>query len=299
MQTKTDTQQEIHERIAKALGTTTSQNVVANMEALLGYIADLGAVWPSKCKEVPSEAWINATIYGSHVSASWLESDLAKRLHSLRIHPDWEYRAVEHPYKGGYSNPPEGHGWVDNEFYDNGVTRYDCSEHHHFRRLKIDALKDDIDLYNLPAPAPQKLTLKSYLDKLRSVFCKAYMPSSTTDREFNAKPEYVRFVDAIAGLNNGICVYALDDDAMHDDRNAIERLNTQFGTGFFINADNKPNLIFAIEIDGLRILTCLQTDRTFVTTTRKDGSWQNWSEWTSWLNLPIDRYTLDKILENI
>jgi len=298
MQTKTDTQQEIHERIVKALGTTTSQNVVANMEALLGYVADLGAVWPSKCKEVPSEAWINATIYGNHVSASWLESDLAKRLHSLRIHPDWEYRAVEHSRKGGYSNPPEGHGWVDNEFHDNGVTRYECTEHHHFRRLKIDALKDDIDLYNLPAPVPQKVTVEMYLYKLRNVFCKAYMPSSTTDRESNHSPKNVLRIADITSMINGIDVYVIENGPDFIDHSTSEALTGELQEKFFFNPEGKPNLIFAMEIDGLRILTCLQTDETFVTTKRKDDTWQGWISWSAWLNLPIDRYTLDEFLKH-
>lgn len=99
-----------------------------------------------------------------------LDSELTKRLHRFQCHPDWEYKSVEHPYKPGFSNPPEGHGWVDNVELDAGYTRYDNTEDHHFRRLKADKAMDDVPVYKLADIVMPKVTAGGVIEHVRGIF---------------------------------------------------------------------------------------------------------------------------------
>ena len=295
------TVQELEQAATKVLttmGVVTKHNVVAQVEGLLAIVAELCGNFPAEIKAIDPRAWIQAASYGEHALQPHLEGKLVNWLHEHEKHPDWEYTSAECQRKTSAYNDPEGHGWVHNEEKDGGCTRYDHTEYHWFRRLKSDALKDDVDLSGLKVTPPEKMKLDEYLGKLRGVFCKGYMPSSTATTEFNSKPEYVRFVGAITHLNNGNDVYSLESSFEVSDLDEMNKLSQELGGEFFYK-DNKACLIYGLEINGLRILTNLGTDATFVTIKRGDGIWQKWTKWSQWLSLPIDRYTLDKILENV
>lgn len=287
-------------KVMTTMGVITKHNVVAQVEGLLSVIADLCAAFPVETKSVDPRAWTQAAIYGKTALQPHLEGELVKRLHETCRHPDWEYTSVEHPRKCGYSNEPPGVGWVENNERDYGVTRYDNTEDHHFRRLKSDALKDDIDLSGLPnLNPPAKMYLVEYLAKLRERFCKGYMPSSTSAHEFNSKPEYVTHVDHIVNLYHDDEVYCMET---WPDAGTAARLNelvAKMGENIFYDEKNQPSLIYGVEVNGLRILTNLGNDSTFVTAQRRDGTWMDYTKWSNYLSLPIDRPTLDKLLEKI
>lgn len=284
-------------KVLTTMGVVTKANVVAQVEGLLSVVVDLCAAFPKETKKVDQRAWTQAAIYGQHHLMPFLDSKLAKWLHEHERHPDWEYTSAECQRKTSAYSDPEGHGWIHNEEKDGGCTRYDHTEYHWFRRLKTDALKDDIDLSGLKVQPPEKMKLDEYLGKLRAVFSKVYMASATSDRSMMSKPEYVNHASAITHLSSGTGVYSLSAASEVNDIAEMNDLCNQLGDEFFYK-DDKPCLIFGIEINGLRILTNLGSDATFATIKRGDGVWQKWTKWSQWLSLPIDRYTLDKILEN-
>lgn len=279
------------------MGVVTAKNVVAQVEGLLSVVADLCGAFPSETKSVDPGAWVQDLAYGKEALKPYMDSELVKRLHELRIHPDWQYQSVEVPRKME-SDPPEGHGWVKNLELDDGTTRYDHTDHDHYRRLKTDALKDDIDLSSLPAITQSKIKLSEYLDLLREKFCKGYMRSSISGREFNSKPVYVRSPVMVGELHHGNEVYALES-VLDCPGTEIDQYVKQMGKNIFFDDQRKPTLIYGLEVADLRILTNLNDDSTFVTTKRKDGTWQNWTKWYEYMPLPIDRFELNKILELI
>ncbi len=120
-----------------------------------------------------------------------LESDLIRRLHEVECHPDYEYTSVEHQRKSCVENPPEGHGWEVNKDLDDGVTRDDFTEDHHYRRLKSDARKDTVRYYQLPKLVLEKVTLATVLEHLRGIWNGHRIAGGqASEHEFYSKPDY-------------------------------------------------------------------------------------------------------------
>ena len=291
--------EEASNSVLTTMGVITRKNVVAQVEALLGIVGEICGRYPDEISKINPRAWFQVGIYGKDHLTSFANTELIKRLHETCRHPDWDYESIEHPYKSSYHNQPEGCGWIENVEKDEGYTRHDVTEYHHYRRQKSDALRDDIPLRDLKNITQEKMKLNEYLDLLRERFCKGYMPSSTSTVSCNSKPEYVRFVKHITTLSNGNDVYSMDGIFEVNDLEEMHRLSNELGGDFFYKDGKKSNLIYAMEINGLRILTVLDDDRTFVTAARQNGSWMAWTAWNDYLSLPIDRLTLNKILENI
>lgn len=281
------------------MGVVTARNVVAQVEGLLAIAAELCGNFPKEIKAIDPRAWVQALAYGKDALGPYMDSDLIRRLHEAQRHPDWEYESTECAYKGGYEKQPEGKGWIANEEKDGGCTRSDPVEYQHWRRLKTDALKDDITISHLPAIAQKKMKVAEYLGLLREKFNKGYMPSATTNREFNSKPEYVDSPLKISNLYNGNDVYSLETiSAFSGGEDYVSEFTKQTGDAhFFRDESHKSTLIYGIEVSGFKILTNLGNDNTYITVQRKDGTWQDWSKWYDFSELPIDRFQLNEILD--
>lgn len=288
-------------KILSSIGITTKSNALVQMDALLSFFVDLAGAFPEEAKKIDVRRWGQISVYGGDKLEGHLDSRLVHRLHSLSCHPDWEYvGAVTNTRLNPadvVSHPP-GVGWVKNTHIDDGVSQDGEQYTFHFMRLKSDALKDDVNVSSLPPVRQEKMFLSEYLGLLREKFNKGYMPSATSAREFNSKPEYVTTVAEIVSQYRGNDVYSLADRFDVRDHASLKMLEQQLGKDFFYDT-NRSHLIYSVEISGFRIVTNLSDDRTFVTVQRKDLTWQNWVQWDESLQLPINRLDLSPILENI
>lgn len=287
--------------ICKDFGPTTRENVAARVNALLVITADICAMFPKETKETDSRAWEMISIYGRSFLETTLGIELAKKVHEARCHPDFEYKSIEWPLKyEGESFPPTGKGWQRNIYHENGVSKYASSMDHHWMRLKTMAERDDVNINELPELLYKKVSLNEYLGMLRGAFCKGYMPSSTSTRTHNSKPTYVEDPREILDVCHLNGIYQLETLRLSSAAYKAENLSRElFGENIFYDDKilSKQNSLFVIEVNDFKIITILKNDKTFITTRRQDGTYQNWQVWYDFLELPLDRQSLRSILE--
>lgn len=215
---------------------------------------------------------------------------LVARLHQTCSHPDYEYDSKEYPRKFSWTvDPPEGFGWVENNYRDGGRTRYDNTEDYHFMRLKSDAEKDPVSPWELKPVALPPLTKEQLLDMVREVTCKGYMRSSSSHVEFNSKPEYV---SNIAGFLSGTYYYHFDGGC---GVNIPPKLDRPLPDNFF-----DPNAIYCgIEIPGIQILINLNTDMVILSIENKGKVWSNWHVWSNGTGYHLDTNRIKAEIEKL
>jgi hypothetical protein len=291
---------EAEKKIHGLIGITTKDNAVAQMEGLLSYFIDLAGAFPIEARQIDPRFWSHFAVYGGAALKQHVETELTARLHEMTIHPDWQYESVEHPRKCGYSNSPDGNGWVDNNEKDRGVTRYDNTEWHHFRRLKSDAAKDDIDLSSLPAPRPVKMKKREFVGLLET---RVKQMTNVSDLQmWNPDKAFIyNTVEELTELSWGPGVYAIANDE------ALWKQAQEFTSkihraeDFLVDSDGGLPCVFAYDdetTNGVkyRIFVSIATKKTFVCACRKDGTWQNWEEWSDYLELPI---SIDRLVQSL
>jgi hypothetical protein len=76
--------------------------------------------------------------------------ELVARLHAAEAHPDYEYRDTLVLHGSQRNPPPKGKGWeLNTDHPENGEVGPEADTYY-WRRLKEDALEDDINPYELP-----------------------------------------------------------------------------------------------------------------------------------------------------
>lgn len=223
-----------------------------------------------------------------------LDSDLIKRLHAEGKHPDYEYESVEHPYKAGYSNKPEGQGWETNVHMDEGLTRYDNTEDHHYYRLKTWAGKDEIKFYDLPKISLNKVTIAELLAFLRGYYADTTMAGGTGENVRFSKYEYTqRSSDIFNAMTSDF--YAWSYDPIYG---GLEKDPFQLRDYSSQGSSHKAYLVLCLPGHPFRILIDMYEPdgNVWVSVETKDHSPGPWRQAPANADLPINILVLEKEL---
>lgn len=224
-----------------------------------------------------------------------MDHSLTRRLHEAERHPDYEYTSIEHQRKTCVENTPEGHGWEVNKDLDDGVTRDDHTEDHHYRRLKSDARKDTIPSYTLPKLTLDKITLTKVLDHLRGIWNETrFVGGRGPSTEYYSKFEYTHHPESIfCAIESGFFAYSWEagypsaDDPKYP---FVLRDYNSDGPG------HKPYLVLCLPGHPFRLLidTKEPEGRSFISVERKDGSPGPWERLALNSELPINPAVLNQ-----
>lgn len=231
-----------------------------------------------------------------------VNSELITRLHETEKHPDWQYESIEHPRKASYSNPPEGAGWMDNVENDRGCTRYDNTEYHHFRRLKTDAAKDEVDPWNLPTITLSKVDASAIVEHVRGSLPPSVIAGGQYERMIFAtdfskyQKELITIPkDMFGGIMTGLFYF----------KNDIQVVFEFDATWPFMPEEREqtalPYLLLCLPGHPYRLLIdCMDPDtKVWISVERKDHSSCNWRELLGHTPLPIDLSVLNKELASL
>lgn len=169
----------------------------------------------------------------------------------------------------------------------------------------------------------EKMTLDQYVDMLRCRINKGYMPSSTSERKFNTKPNYVT-EKGLYTLCHGSGYYSVKtgypepsyyepsvgvSEARRNEKMLEPRPLKIKPDGIYFGVDSKfckidNSLLLAKNstIEEIMIITDLNDpiNNTYVNVLEKlDSLWLGWTQWTGKgsMKIPINPYELEKHLD--
>ena len=149
----------------------------------------------------------------------------------------------------------------------------------------IDQSNNIMDPFAVPDVVLKRMELNEFLDLLRPMLNKGYMPTATGERSYNSKPEYVLHRDvqypefprvSSYGLCNGACCYTFDTYHV------------------FVK---DPPIFLGVRFEPYHILTNLRTCQTLIRlTTPVDALWWEWRE-NEGRTISLNRHELQDVLE--
>lgn len=230
-------------------------------------------------------------------------TELTSRLHELGIHPDYEYESTQAAYKGGYEKLPEkGGGWESNVDRYRGVTRDEPVEYQHWRRLKSEALNDEVGLHDLQPIVLPRMSIAALMEILANKFDRNRMFEGRADSYISSKPEYIeRANDLFQESRTDIYHYNPNYSFTPESRIGPYELRVYGGKpvinryGYLMLA--LPDHPFRLIVD---LAQPIHAPVVWIRCCNAQGGWGTWQPVDgTGTELPINQYALEGALENL